>query len=96
MRTLKNILPVVFLVIAFSFQSCEQDDLESPKESQGILPERFKVDIPNYKLNVKLSDDEIRKRIDELAEFKPRVQTGYLRRYVEKVTSASKGAVFSL
>jgi hypothetical protein len=31
----------------------------------------------------------------KLAEFEPKVKTGYLRYYTEKVLSASSGAVFS-
>jgi dihydroxy-acid dehydratase len=56
----------------------------------------IKIDIPNNKLDVELSEEVIAKRLGELGEFRPRVQTGYLRRYIERVTSASKGAVFSL
>ena len=52
------------------------------------------IDIPNYKLEVELTDDEIASRLTQLAEFKPKVKTGYLRYYAEKVGSASTGAVF--
>jgi len=55
----------------------------------------IKIDIPNCQLEVELSDDEITKRLAGLGEFEPRVKTGYLSRYIEKVTSASTGAVFS-
>jgi len=44
---------------------------------------------------VKLSQDEIEKRLAELPPFEPKVKTGYLRRYADKVTSASRGAVFA-
>jgi len=54
----------------------------------------IKIDIPHCKLEVELSDKEITKRLAQLADFEPRVKTGYLRRYIEKVTSASTGAVF--
>ncbi len=54
----------------------------------------IKIDIPNYKLEVELSDREITKRLANLADFEPKVKTGYLRRYAEIVTSASTGAVF--
>ena len=53
------------------------------------------IDIPNYKLDVELSNEELANRLAELAEFEPKVKTGYLRRYAEKVSSASTGAVFS-
>jgi dihydroxy-acid dehydratase len=52
------------------------------------------IDIPNYKLEVELSEEEIARRLAELPEFEPKVKMGYLRYYAEKVTSASTGAVF--
>ncbi|MBL7165932.1 MAG: dihydroxy-acid dehydratase [Dehalococcoidales bacterium] len=55
----------------------------------------IKIDIPNYKLEVDLSENEISQRLARLGEFEARVKTGYLSRYIEKVTSASTGAVFS-
>jgi len=55
----------------------------------------IKIDIENYKLDAELSDKEISERLARLAEFEPRVKTGYLKRYAEKVTSASTGAVFT-
>jgi len=55
----------------------------------------IKIDIENYKLDVELSDKEISERLGKLAEFEPKVKTGYLKRYAEKVTSASTGAVFT-
>ena len=55
----------------------------------------IKIDIPNYRLDVELSDKEISNRLAQLAEFKPKVKTGYLRDYAEKASSASIGAVFS-
>jgi len=54
----------------------------------------IKIDIPNYKLEVELSDKEITERLARLGEFEPKVKTGYLRYYAEKVDSASTGAVF--
>jgi dihydroxy-acid dehydratase len=54
----------------------------------------IRIDIPNYKLEVELSDREITERLARLAEFKPKVKTGYLGRYAGEVTSASTGAVF--
>ena len=55
----------------------------------------IKIDIPNYKLEVELSGEEISNRLARLDEFEPKVKTGYLRYYAEKVGSASTGAVFS-
>ncbi len=52
------------------------------------------IDIPAHKLNVELTDKEISNRLAKLPAFKPRIKSGYLARYIEKVTSASTGAVF--
>ena len=55
----------------------------------------IEIDIPNCKLNVRLSEKEMAQRLAKVVPFQPRVTGGYLARYVEKVTSASKGAVFA-
>ena len=52
------------------------------------------IDIPNYKLEVELTDEEIKRRLAQLPAFKPKVSSGYLKYYTEKVCSASTGAVF--
>jgi dihydroxy-acid dehydratase len=54
----------------------------------------IEIDIPNCKINVKLTEKEIAARMAKVAKFEPRVKTGYLGRYTEKVGSASKGAIF--
>jgi dihydroxy-acid dehydratase len=53
------------------------------------------IDIPRNRLDVELTDKEIAARLKKLPEFQPRVKTGYLSRYAEKVSSASTGAVFT-
>ncbi len=55
----------------------------------------IKIDIANYSLEVELSDNQIKERLAGLAEFEPRIKSGYLRRYAENVGPASSGAVFS-
>jgi dihydroxy-acid dehydratase len=52
------------------------------------------IDIPNHVLSVRLSDSEIQRRIEALPDFEPKIKTGYLKRYAEQVSSASRGAVF--
>ncbi len=52
------------------------------------------IDIPARKLEVDLTHSEIESRLSNLAPFEPRVTSGYLKRYAEKVTSAHTGAVF--
>ena len=54
----------------------------------------IKIDIPAYKIEVELSDEQISARLEQLGSFEPKVKSGYLRRYTEKVSSASTGAVF--
>jgi dihydroxy-acid dehydratase len=51
------------------------------------------IDIPNCKLVVEISEEEMKTRLAAVPPFKPRIQTGYLRRYSERVSSASKGAI---
>jgi dihydroxy-acid dehydratase len=53
------------------------------------------INIPENRLDVELSDEEIAGRLKKLPGFQPRIKTGYLRRYTEKVSSASTGAVFT-
>ncbi|MDD5605362.1 MAG: dihydroxy-acid dehydratase [Dehalococcoidales bacterium] len=52
------------------------------------------IDIPNYCLNVELSQAEIDKRAKLVKQYCAPVQSGYLKRYAEKVSSANTGAVY--
>lgn len=54
----------------------------------------IEIDIPRKSLNVRLSEDDIQKRISALPEFEPKIKTGYLARYAQMVSSADRGAVF--
>ncbi len=54
----------------------------------------IKIDIPNCQLEVELSDREIARRRARLPHFESKVKSGYLKRYAERVSSASAGAVF--
>jgi dihydroxy-acid dehydratase len=53
------------------------------------------INIPECKLELKVSNAEIKKRLSELPDYKSKIKTGYLKRYIEKVDSASRGAVFA-
>ena len=53
------------------------------------------INIPEHKLEVELSQRELKRRLAALPPFEPRVKTGFLKRYSDKVTSASRGAVFA-
>lgn len=52
----------------------------------------IEIDIPNRRLNVKLSDEEIARRKAVLPPYKANV-TGYLRKYAAHVSSAAEGAI---
>ncbi len=56
--------------------------------------DKIVIDIPGNKIDVELTEEEIRRRLSQLPEFEPKIKTGYLRRYAERVSSASRGAVF--
>ncbi|MHB8845998.1 MAG: dihydroxy-acid dehydratase [Nitrospirota bacterium] len=51
------------------------------------------LDIPNRKLEVKLSKAEIKKRLAKWKPRKPKIQSGWLARYAKVVTSANTGAI---
>lgn len=55
----------------------------------------IEVDIPHHTLEVAMSQEEIGERLALLPPFEPKIRTGYLKRYSERVTSASTGAVFA-
>ena len=51
------------------------------------------IDIPNRKLQLEVSDEELAKRKASWKQPEPKVKTGYLSRYARLVTSANTGAV---
>lgn len=51
------------------------------------------IDIPNRKLNVLISDEEMEKRQAAWIRPEPKIKTGYLARYAKLASSANKGAV---
>ena len=53
----------------------------------------IEIDIPNNKINVKLSDDELAERKKDWKPPKPRITKGYLAKYAAMATSADTGAV---
>ena len=52
----------------------------------------IEIDIPNRKINVKLTDEEIEQRKSKLEPHKITV-TGYLKKYAMHVSSAAEGAI---
>ena len=51
------------------------------------------IDIPNYKIELKVSGDVLKKRKESTKLLEPKVKTGYLARYSKSVSSANKGAI---
>ena len=51
------------------------------------------IDIPNRKLELEVSDEELEKRRKNWVCPEPKIKTGYLSRYAKLTTSASTGAV---
>ena len=51
------------------------------------------IDIPNYTMTLKVSDEELAARKAKWSPREPKVTTGYLRRYAAQVTSGNRGAI---
>ena len=56
----------------------------------------IKIDIPNLKLELDVSDEELKKRKAKWQPREPKVTTGYLKRYASLVTSGNRGAILAL
>ncbi len=54
------------------------------------------IDIPNYSMTLKVSDEELAARKAKWQPREPRVTTGYLRRYAAQVTSGNRGAILQI
>jgi len=70
-------------------EAMEGGPLSVAREGDEIL-----IDIPARKIELLISDDEMKKRMSEWKKPEPKVKTGYLSRYAKLVTSAATGAVF--
>lgn len=51
------------------------------------------IDIPNYSMTLKVSDEELAARKAKWQPREPKVTSGYLRRYAAQVTSGNRGAI---
>ena len=54
------------------------------------------INIPENRLDVKVSEEEMQKRREKWQPRQPRVTTGYLARYEKMVSSANRGAVLEI
>ncbi len=51
------------------------------------------IDIPQRRLNLRLSEDKIKERLNNWIQPELKIKEGYLARYAKQVSSASKGAI---
>jgi dihydroxy-acid dehydratase len=56
----------------------------------------IEIDINNYSINLKVSDEELAKRRAAWTPREPKVTTGYLARYASMVTSGNRGAILEI
>ena len=56
----------------------------------------IKIDIPNLKLEIAVSDEELEKRRQAWTPKEPKVKTGYLAIYASLVTSGNRGAILEV
>jgi len=61
----------------------------------GIIKDgdKITIDIPNRKLDLHISEEEMKDRVSKWSPPEPKIKTGYLARYAKLVTSANTGAV---
>lgn len=71
----------------------------SPEAMQGgpiaLIKENdiIQIDIPDKRINLKVPDEEIKKRLSAWSRPEPKITHGYMARYSKMVSSASEGAV---
>lgn len=53
------------------------------------------IDIPNHTITLKVSEEELAKRKEQMPILKKESVTGYLKRYAKLVSSADKGAIIN-
>lgn len=55
--------------------------------------DRIRIDIPKRRVDLLVSQDEIKERLSRWKAPKPKIKKGYLARYARMVSSAGKGAI---
>ena len=58
--------------------------------------DRLYINANTCQIELRVSDDELRGRLEELPPFEPKVKRGWLARYLLHVSSADTGAVFEI
>jgi len=69
-------------------EAAESGPIAAVKDGDRIL-----LDIPNRRLEIKLSKAELRKRLAKWKPREPKIKSGWLARYAKVVTSANTGAI---
>jgi dihydroxy-acid dehydratase len=73
----------------------------SPEAARGGLIAYVKdgdiisIDIPNYKIELRVSEEELARRREEMPILQKEGITGYLARYAKTVSSADRGAIIN-
>jgi dihydroxy-acid dehydratase len=55
--------------------------------------DRIRINIPKRKIDLILSDEEMKMRLSTWRPPAPKIKKGYLSRYAKMVSSAGKGAI---
>jgi dihydroxy-acid dehydratase len=55
--------------------------------------DRIAIDIPNKRITLQVSEDTLKARLADWQPPEPKIQHGYMQRYAQVVSSASRGAV---
>jgi dihydroxy-acid dehydratase len=58
--------------------------------------DRIYINANTCQIELRISDDELRRRLEQLPPFEPKVKRGWLARYLLHVSSADTGAVFEI
>jgi len=72
----------------------------SPEAAEGGVigivknGDKIEIDIPNRKINILITDNELSERLKSFKPIEPKIKKGYLARYAKLVTSSNTGAVF--
>jgi dihydroxy-acid dehydratase len=72
----------------------------SPEAAAGgpiaavLSGDQITIDLDKRRLDIDLSEEELKSRLDSLPPFTPQIDSRWLKRYAKLVSSASTGAVF--
>ncbi len=72
----------------------------SPEATEGGIialvnnGDKISIDVPNRKIELLVSEEELSKRKENWVKPAPKITTGYLAKYAKSVSSANEGAIF--